>query len=51
MKKAQKEKTDPIAIIKVTKGLRVFSGKVVDVNRRTTGGFLKGQITINERKT
>ena len=51
VKKAQKEKTDPIeAIIKVTKGLRVFSGKVVDVNRRTTGGFLKGQITINGKK-
>ena len=38
---------DPIdAICEVTGGERLFAGKVIDVERRTTGGFLRGSTTL-----
>ncbi len=38
---------DPIeAVLSTTRGRRLFCGKVVDVQRRTTDGFLRGTATI-----
>ncbi len=34
------------AIIKLTGGYRLFRGKVVDVSRRTVGGFARGEATF-----
>ena len=40
---ARKEHRDPVAaIVKRCNGVRLFKGKVVDVSRRTTEGFLRG---------
>jgi uncharacterized protein len=45
---AQREHTDPIvAIIDQAQGKILFRGKVVDVARRTTEGFLRGRATID----
>lgn len=35
------------ALLDVTRGRRVFQGKVIDVLRRTTGGFARGVATID----
>lgn len=44
---ARKNHTDPVdAILSSCGGLRLFTGKVVDAERRTTEGFLRGQATI-----
>jgi DUF917 family protein len=44
---ARREHRDPIqAVLDVESGLRLFSGKVVDVARRTTEGFLRGTATL-----
>ncbi|QUS35295.1 DUF917 domain-containing protein [Falsirhodobacter algicola] len=45
--KARAEHSDPIeAVLSSTKGMRLFDGKVVDIERRTTEGFLRGQTRI-----
>lgn len=47
VRQAQAEHTDPIqAILAHAGGKELFSGKVVDVARRTTGGFLRGQAVL-----
>jgi len=38
---------DPIqAVLDITKGYRLFKGKIVDVNRRTDGKFARGQAVL-----
>ncbi|MDJ0388817.1 DUF917 domain-containing protein [Roseomonas sp. E05] len=40
---AQREHRDPIAaVLKSQEGLKLFTGKVADIERRTTEGFLRG---------
>src|SRR5437660_5492341 len=44
---AQREHTDPVAaILDEARGKQLFRGKVVDVARRTTEGFLRGRAAI-----
>ncbi|NIA72061.1 DUF917 domain-containing protein [Pelagibius litoralis] len=44
---ARKNHTDPIeAVLGAAHGKRLFAGKVVDVERRATEGFLRGQAVI-----
>ena len=44
---ARRVHTDPVqAIVEKGAGLRLFDGKVVDVERRATEGFLRGQARI-----
>ncbi len=44
---AQQEHRDPItAVLEHAHGKKLFSGKITDVARRTTEGFLRGQATI-----
>lgn len=44
---AQREHRDPVqAIVDACAGKHLFSGKVVEVERRTTEGFLRGQATL-----
>lgn len=44
---ARRRKEDPVAaVVEHAGGLHVFSGKVVDVERRTTEGFLRGTARI-----
>ncbi len=43
MRLARAEKSDPVeSILDVTKGYRLFEGKIVDVERRTVAGFARG---------
>jgi DUF917 family protein len=45
---AQKEHRDPIqAILDIEKGLLLFRGKVADIARRTTEGFLRGTAKLD----
>jgi DUF917 family protein len=45
--KARREKAGPIeAICAVTGGQRLFAGKVLDVERRMTGGFARGVVVM-----
>lgn len=45
---AHKEKRDAVdAVLEITRGFRVFSGKIVDVARRTEAGFAKGEATLS----
>jgi len=45
---AQRDKTDPVqAIVKMAAGQLLINGKVVDVERRVSGGFTRGQIQID----
>src|SRR5262249_40051980 len=47
VREAQRRHEDPVAaILDEAQGKLVFRGKVVDVARRTTEGFLRGQATI-----
>lgn len=47
VREAQRRHADPIAaILEHEGGLRIFAGKVSDVARRTTEGFLRGTATI-----
>ena len=47
VREANRLHTDPIAaLLESEGGKRLFTGKVVDVARRTTEGFLRGSITI-----
>lgn len=44
---ARENHDDPVAaILKATEGVRLFDGKIIDVERRTTEGFLRGRATI-----
>ncbi|MDI3269238.1 MAG: DUF917 domain-containing protein [Bacillota bacterium] len=44
---ARREGVDPIdALLRVSGGKRLFHGKIVDVDRRTTGGFARGTVTL-----
>ena len=48
VRKAQTKHDDPIeAILSVEPGKVLFRGKVVDVERRTTEGFLRGRVTLS----
>jgi uncharacterized protein len=48
VRKAQAKHDDPIeAILSVEPGKVLFRGKVVDVDRRTTEGFLRGRATLS----
>ena len=46
--KARREHTDPVeTILLECQGRHVFKGKVADVERRTTGGFLRGRTRLD----
>ncbi len=53
LEEAQAGQDDPIdAILKVTRGFRLFSGKIVDVNRRLEKGWARGYFDVeNQGKT
>ncbi len=45
---AQRDHTDPIeAILQRQQGIRLFTGKVADIERRTTEGFLRGAAKLD----
>src|SRR5260370_34336301 len=47
VREAQRQHADPVAaILDEVRGKRLFRGKVVDVARRTTEGFLRGRAAI-----
>ncbi len=47
IRQARAERRDPIAsILASTGGRRIFSGKVVDVRRETSGGFVRGTTRV-----
>ncbi|MBI9108488.1 MAG: DUF917 domain-containing protein [Spirochaetales bacterium] len=44
---ANKEKTDPIeGLLEVTKGFNLFEGKITDVQRDLTTGFVRGKVLM-----
>ena len=48
VKQARSRSEDPLnAILETCPGKVLFNGKVVDVDRRTTGGFARGTLTID----
>ena len=48
VRKARVEHANPIdAICEVAHGVRLFTGKITDVERRTTGGFLRGSAALD----
>ncbi len=48
LREARENHTDPIdAVLEVTKGFRLFKGKVVDVDRKTDGMFVRGQAVVD----
>ncbi len=48
VRQAQKDHTDPVAaILAAENGISLFRGKVSDVQRRTSGGWLRGQLRID----
>lgn len=48
IRQAQKEHRDPVqAILDSEKGLLLFRGKVADIERRTTEGFLRGKAKLD----
>ena len=47
VRRARGDHRDPVdAVVEACGGRRLFGGKIVDVARRTTGGFLRGRATI-----
>jgi DUF917 family protein len=45
--RARREHTDPVeAVVELEQGLLLFRGKVVDIMRRATEGFLRGEATL-----
>jgi DUF917 family protein len=47
VQRARREHRDPArTVLEVEPGLRLFTGKVVDVARRTTAGFVRGEACI-----
>lgn len=48
IRRARAEHHDPVeAVVVAAGGRRLFDGKIVDVERRTTGGFLRGMAAID----
>jgi DUF917 family protein len=48
VRRARAAHTDPVdAVLNVEPGVKLFVGKTVDVNRRPTGGFMRGEATID----
>ena len=48
VRRAQRHHDDPVAAVtEAADGRHLFGGKVVDVERRTTGGFLRGQAVLD----
>lgn len=46
--KARKTHDDPIAaVLELEHGMEIFKGKIADVHRRTTEGFLRGETTLD----
>ncbi|GAB6101428.1 DUF917 domain-containing protein [Thermococcus atlanticus] len=44
IRESKETKEDPVdAILDVSGGFRIFEGKIIDVSRRTTGGFARGE--------
>jgi DUF917 family protein len=44
---ARRRHLDPVdAVLQAEEGIRLFAGKVIDVARRTTGGFVRGSARI-----
>ncbi|MDI7247548.1 MAG: DUF917 domain-containing protein [Bacillota bacterium] len=44
IRRSRIESRDPLAaVLEVTGGLRLFKGKIVDVSRKTAGGFVRGE--------
>jgi hypothetical protein len=47
LRQAKKEQRDPVtSLLQLTHGFKLFKGKIVDVSRRTTGGFARGEATF-----
>jgi len=45
--RARQEHANPVdAILDECQGIRIFTGKIIDVERRTTGGFLRGRTVL-----
>ncbi|WP_102380252.1 DUF917 domain-containing protein [Raoultibacter timonensis] len=48
LREAREQHADPIdAVLEVTNGFRLFRGKVVDVERKTDGMFVRGQAVVD----
>jgi len=48
VEEANAKHVDPIqAVLDIEQGLRLFTGKVSDITRRTTGGFLRGTAEVD----
>ncbi len=48
VRQARRRHRDPIAaVLELTGGLELFGGKIVDIDRRTTEGFLRGSARID----
>ena len=48
LREAREQHTDPIdAVLGVTDGFRLFRGKVIDVESRTDGMFVRGRATVD----
>lgn len=48
IRKAKSKKLDPLAALKeVTGGIELFRGKIIDVNRNTVGGFVRGETELD----
>ena len=48
VRRARAEHADPVAAVLATEnGVSLFKGKIADVARRTTAGFLRGETTID----
>ena len=47
VREAKESRSNPVeAVLEVSNGFELFKGKIVDVVRRTTGGFARGEIKI-----
>lgn len=47
VRQARESRADPaVAVVEMMHGLVLFRGKIVDVTRRTTAGFARGQVRI-----
>lgn len=47
VRRARADHDDPVgALVDATGGRLLFGGKIIDVDRRTTGGFLRGQAVV-----
>lgn len=47
VRRARTEHRDPVdAVVEAAGGRRLFGGKIADIERRTTGGFLRGRAVV-----